>query len=224
MANGDRCRRCKTPDDVGRIERHIAMTERTYDAIAQRYARQWSDASIASLDHARSRFAAAVALNEPVLDLGCGPGRDLAWLNDRGYPVIGIDRSAAMLHLAAARVPDAPLVRADVRRLPVRSHSVGGWWACAVFLHLNRCALSDALAEARRVTRAGGTGLLTVKRGAGAALEPVFGTHRHRYVRYWSDEHLNAAVRATGWAIVDQWTAEDTHGRHPWLTRLLRKE
>lgn len=61
----------------------------------------------------------------PVLDLGCGPGRHLQILTDRGFPSIGLDLSRPLLAVARRNVPAAPLVRADMRRLPFRDSGFG---------------------------------------------------------------------------------------------------
>ena len=49
-----------------------------------------------------------------VLDLGCGTGRHAAVLVERGYEVVGVDRSAGMLEHARARVPEARFVLGDL--------------------------------------------------------------------------------------------------------------
>jgi SAM-dependent methyltransferase len=58
-----------------------------------------------------------------VLDLGCGAGRHLRALSRRGAVAIGLDLSVALL--AEARLfAFAELLRADMRRIPLRSQSV----------------------------------------------------------------------------------------------------
>ncbi len=55
-----------------------------------------------------------------VLDVGCGPGRHARALDRLGSSVIGVDLSLTLLRLAQ-RATDAPLIRADMRALPIRS-------------------------------------------------------------------------------------------------------
>jgi SAM-dependent methyltransferase len=58
----------------------------------------------------------------PVIDIGCGPGRYVEALAERGVPVLGIDVSGAAIELAERR--DAPaLARSVFDRLP----GVGRW-------------------------------------------------------------------------------------------------
>lgn len=57
-----------------------------------------------------------------VLDIACGAGRHAAALQALGARPIGFDLSASLLRVARGLV-DAPLVRADLRELPVRDGS-----------------------------------------------------------------------------------------------------
>ncbi len=54
----------------------------------------------------------------PVLDLGCGAGRHLRALREEGVHAVGLDLSAPLLQRARAALPETPLVRADMRRIP----------------------------------------------------------------------------------------------------------
>jgi SAM-dependent methyltransferase len=58
-----------------------------------------------------------------VLDVGCGPGRHAAALAASGVSCIGLDLSMVLLRRARG-VTSSPLIRADMRRLPVRPRSM----------------------------------------------------------------------------------------------------
>ncbi|HEU4800354.1 MAG TPA: methyltransferase domain-containing protein [Gemmatimonadales bacterium] len=58
-----------------------------------------------------------------VLDVGCGAGRHTRALEAAGARCIGLDLSATLLRRARL-VTQAPLVRADMRHLPVRAASM----------------------------------------------------------------------------------------------------
>jgi ubiquinone/menaquinone biosynthesis C-methylase UbiE len=63
-----------------------------------------------------------------VLELGCGTGRISAPLARAGVSLVGLDRSAPMLHRARrrlAKLTDASveLIRGDIRRLPFAAHA-----------------------------------------------------------------------------------------------------
>jgi SAM-dependent methyltransferase len=58
-----------------------------------------------------------------VLDVACGPGRHARAFRAAGARCFGVDLSATLLRVAQ-RVTDAPLVRADMRVLPIRPASM----------------------------------------------------------------------------------------------------
>ena len=58
-----------------------------------------------------------------VLDVACGPGRHARAFRAAGARCFGVDLSASLLRVARG-VTDAPLVRADMRRLPIRPASM----------------------------------------------------------------------------------------------------
>lgn len=65
---------------------------------------------------------AGMPAGAPVLDLACGAGRHVEHLRDLGYRAFGLDLSPALL--AVARRDGLPVVRGDMRRLPVAADSV----------------------------------------------------------------------------------------------------
>lgn len=58
-----------------------------------------------------------------VLDVACGAGRHARAFSSAGARCFGLDLSATLLRMAQ-RVTDAPLVRADMRQLPIRPRSM----------------------------------------------------------------------------------------------------
>jgi SAM-dependent methyltransferase len=58
-----------------------------------------------------------------VLDVGCGAGRHARAFRAIGARCVGLDLSLALLRVAHG-VTDAPLVRGDMRRLPIRPRSM----------------------------------------------------------------------------------------------------
>jgi SAM-dependent methyltransferase len=91
---------------------------------------------------------------EPVLDVGCGTGRHLAWLHSQDRRVIGVDQSPEMLARAAEKVPTAHLRVGDVSDLPVEAASVAGVICALTLEHL--ADLDVAFREFARVVVPGG--------------------------------------------------------------------
>jgi ubiquinone/menaquinone biosynthesis C-methylase UbiE len=117
--------------------------------------------------HARRRqMDAVVALvgegAGDLLDIGCGPGRLLAALSERGWTVHGIDAAPRMLELAAARLPSGSerLTVASAEELPFPDQSFDAATAVGVFEWTDT---GRALREMTRVLRPGGRAVICVR-------------------------------------------------------------
>ena len=93
----------------------------------------------------------ALPAGSRILDLACGTGDLCRELRVAGHAPVGFDFSHGML-LAAKT--DAPLVEADIQRLPVRDASADG--ATCGFALRNVVSLEGLFAELARVVRPGG--------------------------------------------------------------------
>ncbi|GEM43137.1 methyltransferase [Nocardia ninae NBRC 108245] len=89
-----------------------------------------------------------------VVDVGCGSGRAVAELAERGAVPIGIDPSEQMLDIARTRWPALEFRRATAEALPLPDEAVSGYRADKVFHEIADPAA--ALGEARRVLAPGG--------------------------------------------------------------------
>ncbi len=94
--------RSATSDPKVQVMDEVSVTRQTYDKIAQRYAERWAT-NDAVVEEARRRFLAHLPPNPSVVDIGCGPGRDLQALAKDGIEAVGVDLSLAMLAEARKR-------------------------------------------------------------------------------------------------------------------------
>ncbi|MBF6080122.1 methyltransferase domain-containing protein [Nocardia cyriacigeorgica] len=93
-----------------------------------------------------------------VVDVGCGGGRAVAELAERGARAIGVDHDPEMVAVAVRRWPAGEFRVGDACELPLATGSMAGYRADKV-LH----TLADpvrAVAEARRVLAPGGRAVL----------------------------------------------------------------
>lgn len=170
----------------------------TYDDTAREFAeRNWET----PLDAMLGAFARFVPQGGRVLDLGCGPGRDVARLSARGFDVIGIDLSTGMLLEAQRRqVPSLGVACADMSALPVAPDVFDGIWASASLLHLPRADAPGALADMHRVLIGRGCLYLSVKLGEGEAWDTRFG---RRFFTYYQPDELAELLNCAGFGIVE---------------------
>ena len=185
------------------------VTIATYQATAQRYARQTRQASPAVIEY-YDRIAALVGTGQ-VLELGSGAGRGASYLEQRGVQVERTDVTPAFLDMLRADGHQA-------RHLDVRIDELGGPYdailADAVLLHLDRAQFEDVLRRARAAINAGGVLAITLKEGDGAGWT-VAKLGRLRHFTYWREPQLRAVLDRTGWTVTS--LAHVQGAVDPWL-------
>jgi len=140
----------------------ITSTLSYYDRAAEDLVERYEGAEVAGLQR---DMLAAVAGRSPVLELGCGSGRDAAVLARAGLAVVPTDGSAALAACCAERHPE---FRGTVLRLPLpaplpfRDATFGAVTAVAVLMHLSAPDMSAVLGEIHRVLRDDGVLFLSV--------------------------------------------------------------
>jgi SAM-dependent methyltransferase len=134
-------------------------TEEIYDREAGAFAADWhaQPAPVDLHDTVRRFFRPGVTA-----DIGCGSGRDTAWLAANGYDVTGYDTSAGLLAEARRRYPGLRFVHAS---LPTLAGVAEG--ACAnvlcetVIMHLPPAAIAPSVRRLLAILSPGGTLYLT---------------------------------------------------------------
>jgi SAM-dependent methyltransferase len=89
-----------------------------------------------------------------VVDVGCGAGRAVAELSERGARSVGVDMSERMLSVARRRWPDMTFRVGTAYELPFADGEVAGYRADKLYHELDDPA--RAIVEARRVLAPGG--------------------------------------------------------------------
>lgn len=140
-----------------------------------------------------ARFVATLPAGARVLDVGCGPGRDLARLQRAGMRAVGVDLNRAF---AARAARHGPVVVADVRALPFRDATFAGVWACASLVHLDAGGVLRALTELRRVAACGATVFVSVKGCGRTGWRDT--AHGRRWFRVWTAGALGEVAEAAG--------------------------
>lgn len=195
------------------------VTLATYEAIAADYAARWAtnDLVVAA---ALERFTARLSPGALIADVGCGPGRDLVALSRRGFSVVGIDLSPAMLRQARAR-SDAPLVTADMAALPFRAGSFDAAWVCASLLHVPKAAAPAVVRGLHDLLTPGGIAFFALKEGAGEGLRTRHGWPR--FYAFYAEDELDELLTSAGLQILDAWADRKSEHPDPWLCRVVRR-
>jgi SAM-dependent methyltransferase len=157
-----------------------------------------------------------------LLDLGCGGGQDAGDLDRRGYCVVGLDRTSALLSAGRRRYRSLPLVSADLRDLPFQAMSFDGLWAAASLMHLPKPVARRILADLCRLVRPGGLLAVTVTHGVKSRLV-TDGWVPGRYFARWRKDELARAVRRAGWTILELKVITNRERKGRWINFIARR-
>jgi len=141
------------------MDRH--EVRRAWEEVSDTYARRrdptGSDADLLEA------LCDGLGTDPTVVDVGCGDGaRTLANLPPGS---VGLDVSRRGLELAAENVPDARLVQAEMRDVPLRADAVDAVTAYHAVFHVPRGEHHAVYREFARVLRPGGRLLMTLPSG-----------------------------------------------------------
>lgn len=200
----------------------FATNRAAYDEIAGRYAERNAEMAPYLVDSANRLIESLNAAGHtalPVLDLGCGAGRDLRWLEARGLRMVGGDLSGGML-AEARKIARSPLIQLDMRSLPFTSARFAAVWCQAALLHLPKVLAPAALREAWRVLLPEGLLHVSVQRGESEGFESRPYEPQARYYAHYRAEEFVDIVQSAGFVIVEQGEAE---ARRPWVWIMAKK-
>src|SRR5512134_3671209 len=99
-----------------------------------------------------------------ILDLGCGPGRDLVTFRDLGHVVIGLDGCPEFVDMARA-VSGCEVWQQDLLAMTLPRESFDGVFANAVLFHVPSRALPAVLERLHASLKPGGALLASNPRG-----------------------------------------------------------
>ncbi len=130
------------------------QTLAAYDLDAAAFAKDWHDqAPPADLQEIVERFFVRGGNSA---DIGCGSGREVAWLNANGFPAAGFDASEGLLNEARRRYPGFRFAHAELPDL--RGIGTFDNVLCeTVIMHLDRKQIAAAARRLLEIVKPSGT-------------------------------------------------------------------
>jgi SAM-dependent methyltransferase len=188
------------PDPPDTHNQAVERTRAAYDRLAPAYVARNTGPPPPGVAAFTDRFAASLPAGATVLDLGCGPAHQTAWLRERGLRAVGADLSAGML-AEARRFTGAPLIQLDMRVLPFGPASFAAVWCIASLLHLPKVEAPGVLAEMRRVLAPAGLLALAVQEGDGERWDAGYVDNAERFFARYSTPEMAALLARAGFVV-----------------------
>lgn len=154
-----------------------------------------------------------------ILDLGCGPGRDLKTFTARGHVATGLDGAEPFVRMAREE-SGCEVLHQDFLELDLPHEAFDGLFANAVLFHLPSRELPRVLSELHAALRPGGVLFCSNPRGANQE-----GWSGARYGAWYDWPTWRALLEVAGFEEIEHFYRP--HGlpreQQPWLASVWRK-
>ena len=159
------------------------------------------------------------ALPFAILDLGCGPGRDLKAFADLGHAAVGLEGSARFAAMARAH-SGCEVWEQDFLKLDLPPGRFDGVFANAALFHVPSRELPRVLGELRATLKPGGVLFSSNPHGRNEE-----GWSRGRYGAYHDLETWRGYLAAAGFAELEHYYRPSGLPREqqPWLASVWRR-
>jgi SAM-dependent methyltransferase len=154
-----------------------------------------------------------------LLDLGCGPGRDLATFTRMGHTAIGVEGAAKLAAMARTH-SGCEVWEQDLLALQLPDERFDGVFANAVLFHVPAAELPRVLRELHATLKPGGVLFCSNPHGHNEE-----GWNRGRYGAYHDLERWRAFVTGAGFVELEHYYRPPGLPREqqPWLATVWRK-
>jgi SAM-dependent methyltransferase len=197
------------------------IVERTLAHYNERASDFWEGTRGHDVSQNVAALLAHIASEPPfaILDLGCGPGRDLRTFAELGHSAIGLDGAARFAAMARAH-SGCEVWQQDFLRLDLPAARFDGVFANASLFHVPSRELPRVLRELRAALKPGG--ILFSSNPHGRDEE---GWNRGRYGVYHDPATWRAYGIAAGFAEINHYFRPPGLPREqqPWLASVWRK-
>lgn len=203
------------PQDLAQI---TATTLGNYNDVAEGFREGTRDHDVSQNIDALLRNIAGQAPFQ-ILDLGCGPGRDLRTFTAMGHIATGLDGSARFAEMARAD-SHCEVLHQNFLELDLPAERFDGIFANASLFHIPRQELPRVLGELRAALKPGGVLFSSNPRGNNQE-----GWKGQRYGAFHDLESWSTLLHEAGFAAVEHYyrPAGLPREQQPWLASVWRR-
>jgi SAM-dependent methyltransferase len=170
-----------------------------------------------------SSFLAPLAQRLPleafVLDVGCGSGRDLLWMKNRGFEVIGFEQSPGLAELARDNAA-CEVIEGDFETYDFSSIFVDAVMLVGALVHTPNERFAEVFKNITSAIARRGNVLITLKEGSGDRTDAD-----NRTFYLWEDPKAREMFETLGFKVRDfSKSVSKTGSEDFWLSYVLDKE
>jgi 2-polyprenyl-3-methyl-5-hydroxy-6-metoxy-1,4-benzoquinol methylase len=178
-----------------------------YDTGAAAFAKDWhKQPAPCDLQEIVERFFIRGGVSA---DIGCGSGREVAWLNASGFPAVGFDASDGLLTEARSRYPEPSFTHAELPKLKGIAASTFDNVLCeTVIMHLDLAQIPPSVRRMLDIIKPSGILYLSWRVTDGADIRD---SHGRLYVAF--DAALVRAEFSAATLLLDEEVVSASSGK-----------
>ena len=141
--------------------------------------------------------------NSRVLDVGCGSGIDLSYIEEAGYHAVGVDSSAQMLEIAKTLAPKSTLLNKNALFYTPQTQEFDGVWMNEFINELPSEQAQRVIAACFQGMKSGGVLGMIVREGEGVfedREDDIEGPSRMIYL--YAEKPICSMIEQTGFQVL----------------------
>ena len=155
---------------------------------------------------------------DEVLDVGCGSGRDLRWLKERGFKVTGFEGSGGLAALARKHA-GCEIIEGDFQTHDFSKRFFDAFLLSGALVHIPPAACETVFMSIVRGLREGGKVLVSLKEGEGLSAG-----EDGRVFFYWREAELRHLFARHDFSILEfHRGTSKVNQRDTWLSYVLAR-
>jgi SAM-dependent methyltransferase len=158
-------------------------------------------------------------LEAKVLDIGCGSGRDMLWLQHQGHHCMGLERSLALAALAGKHT-GLPVFEADFESFDFRQLKMDALLLIGALVHVPHNEFPPIFQRTLEALKPQGLVLITMKQGQGSKTAPD-----GRVFYLWEKDRLVSVFKDCQMRVLE-YSVQNSHLRRSdtWMGFVLQME
>jgi len=159
-----------------------------------------------------------------LLDVGCGPGRDVRFFVELGYNVTGVDLSEEMLKMARIEVPEAEFFRTNIINLKL-DKQFDSIMCNAVMHTVPKKYVENILTNFYALLKDEGWLLVETEEGEGESMEYDKRYNVNKYRAYFTETEFVEHLTKAGFVVKDSQIVNSPNKTKPrkWMHFICQK-
>jgi SAM-dependent methyltransferase len=204
--------------DAMQLRRITEITTGSYDRMAKHF---WDGTRDHDASQNRAALLEAIESEPPycIVDLGCGPGRDLSYFKSLGHEAVGLDGSKELVEMAC-RISGCEVLHQNLLALELPESRFDGMFANASLFHVPSQELPQVLRDLHAALKPDGVLFCSNPRG-----NDEEGLNGDRLACFFDLDTWRTYVTAAGFIEVNHYYRPPGLPRHkqPWLATVWRR-